>query len=64
MLRQARRAGSDIVGMMIESNLFEGSQPIPKELEHVGRLRYGVSVTDKCLGWDETERLLLHAAAG
>ena len=40
---------------MIESNLFEGNQPIPSQLSE---LRYGVSVTDACLGWDVTERML------
>jgi 3-deoxy-7-phosphoheptulonate synthase len=51
-----RLAGSKpITGVMIESNLSEGSQPIPKDL---AELHYGVSVTDACLGWDVTERLL------
>ena len=40
---------------MIESNLAEGSQSIPQNLAD---LRYGVSVTDACLGWDVTERAL------
>jgi len=51
-----RLAGSKtITGVMIESNLSEGSQAIPRNL---AELRYGVSVTDACLGWDVTERLL------
>jgi len=51
-----RLAGSKpITGVMIESNLSEGSQSIPKNLSE---LRYGVSVTDACVGWDVTERLL------
>jgi len=45
---------TSIVGMMLESNLHEGNQPIPSKLE---QLKYGVSVTDKCIGWEETERL-------
>ena len=44
-----------LIGVMIESNLIEGSQPIPPKLE---ALRYGVSITDACLGWDVTERML------
>ncbi len=52
------RADRDIIGMMVESNLAEGSQPIPKDLK---ALRYGVSVTDKCLSWDDTERMILDA---
>jgi 3-deoxy-7-phosphoheptulonate synthase len=44
-------------GVMLESHLLDGSQP-PS-----GELRYGVSITDGCLGWTGTERLLLEAAA-
>ena len=44
-----------ITGVMIESHLSEGSQAIPSDLS---TLRYGVSVTDACLGWDVTERML------
>ena len=40
---------------MIESNLAEGSQSIP---ENLAALRYGVSVTDACLGWEVTESAL------
>jgi 3-deoxy-7-phosphoheptulonate synthase len=55
-LIEQRLAGSKpITGVMIESNLFEGSQSIPKNLTE---LHYGVSVTDACLGWEVTERLL------
>jgi 3-deoxy-7-phosphoheptulonate synthase len=50
-----------IIGLMIESNLFGGSQPL---LQPPGKLRYGVSVTDGCLDWTATERCLreTHAA--
>jgi len=44
-----------LVGVMLESNLYEGNQPFPSD---PARLRYGVSVTDACLGWDVTERML------
>lgn len=47
-----------IVGMMLESNLFEGNQSIPKDLKD---LKYGVSVTDKCISWEETEKVILAA---
>lgn len=40
---------------MVESYLEEGSQPFPKA---AGDLRYGLSVTDSCVGWATTERLL------
>jgi len=35
--------------------MHEGNQPIPSKLE---QLKYGVSVTDKCIGWEETEKIL------
>lgn len=44
-----------ILGLMVESNLFEGNQ---KLAGNPARLRYGVSITDACLGWEETEALL------
>jgi 3-deoxy-7-phosphoheptulonate synthase len=57
----SRAAGqpSPIVGIMLESNLAPGRQDIPPN----GRagLEYGVSITDACLGWDDTEALLLEA---
>ena len=44
-----------LIGMMVESYLSEGSQPFPKP---ANELRYGVSITDACVGWETTERLL------
>ncbi|MCG3197357.1 MAG: Phospho-2-dehydro-3-deoxyheptonate aldolase, Tyr-sensitive [bacterium] len=44
-----------ILGLMVESNLFEGSQKLEGD---PAQLRYGVSITDACLGWEETEALL------
>ena len=61
-LTTARAAGgkSPIVGLMLESNLNPGRQDIPADLT---KLAHGVSVTDACIGWDETEKLMLEAAA-
>ena len=50
---------TSIKGFMLESNLFEGNQSIPCNLKD---LKYGVSVTDACIGWEETERIMRHAA--
>ena len=47
-----------LIGVMIESHLHEGNQP----MGDLKSLRYGVSVTDACLGWETTERMLLHGA--
>jgi 3-deoxy-7-phosphoheptulonate synthase len=54
-----RVAGNDaLIGLMIESYLQEGSQPIAK---NPSDLKYGVSITDACVGWETTERMLRHA---
>ncbi|HZR79828.1 MAG TPA: 3-deoxy-7-phosphoheptulonate synthase [Candidatus Binatia bacterium] len=53
---EQRRAGTrGLIGVMLESHLEEGNQPFPKP---ASELRYGVSITDACLGWEATERLL------
>jgi len=61
----AQRVAGDrsIVGLMLESNILPGSQPAESDR---ARLAYGVSITDACIGWEETEELLLeaHAALG
>ncbi len=44
-----------IVGLMLESHLKAGNQPIPKDLT---QLEYGVSITDPCIDWPTTETLL------
>lgn len=46
---------SAIVGAMLESNLGEGSQKLGDDPSH---LRYGVSITDACIGWEKTDELL------
>jgi 3-deoxy-7-phosphoheptulonate synthase len=45
-----------IVGLMLESHLKAGNQPIPKDPT---KLEYGVSITDPCIDWQTTETLLL-----
>ncbi len=56
----AQRVGGNraLIGLMVESHLAEGAQPIPADLS---QLKYGVSVTDACIGWETTERMLRHA---
>jgi 3-deoxy-7-phosphoheptulonate synthase len=56
VIDQAVGGNRSIVGMMVESNLEEGSQPIPDDLS---QLKYGVSVTDKCIDWKTTEEMIL-----
>jgi len=53
---EQRMAGTQsLIGLMVESHLNEGNQPIPKNLRE---LHYGVSITDSCIGWETTERML------
>jgi len=47
-----------IVGMMLESNIAAGNQEATADRS---KLAYGVSITDGCIGWEETEELLLEA---
>jgi 3-deoxy-7-phosphoheptulonate synthase len=58
ILQQIADGNQSIVGMMLESNLYEGNQKIPSDLR---QLKYGVSITDKCIGWEETESIILSA---
>jgi len=48
--------GSDnIIGLMLESNLCEGSQKCDGNIDE---LEYGVSITDECISWETTEGLI------
>lgn len=50
---------TSIFGAMLESNLLAGSQPFPQSLDS---LVYGQSITDACIDWATTERLVLEMA--
>jgi 3-deoxy-7-phosphoheptulonate synthase len=55
-LVEQRIAGTpSLIGAMIESYLEEGNQPIPGKPSD---LHYGVSITDACISWEMTERML------
>ena len=45
----------NIIGIMLESNLVEGNQKISSR----DKLKYGQSITDSCIGWEETENIIL-----
>lgn len=49
---QIADGNKSIIGVMVESNLNPGNQPMAKNRED---LKYGVSITDACIGWDVTE---------
>lgn len=58
ILEQRRSGSKELVGAMIESNLYFGAQSNKGGLES---LKYGVSITDGCLDWEATEALLREA---
>ena len=51
---QIENGSESIFGVMIESHLNEGNQ----EVGPLSSLKYGVSITDSCIGWNDTEELL------
>jgi 3-deoxy-7-phosphoheptulonate synthase len=60
-LIEQRAAGTrSIIGAMVESYLKEGNQPVPAI---PAEIVYGVSVTDACVNWETTERMLRHGHA-
>ncbi|KAF2720317.1 3-deoxy-7-phosphoheptulonate synthase [Polychaeton citri CBS 116435] len=57
VLAEQIKEGEDaVMGVMIESNINEGSQKVPAEGK--AGLKYGVSITDACIGWEDTEAVL------
>ena len=52
---QVREGNASVVGLMVESFLEPGNQPIPDDLS---KLKYGCSVTDACVGWGTTVEML------
>ena len=60
VVNQICHGNTSLVGVMIESNIVGGNQKIPQDLS---QLKYGCSVTDACIDWDTTEKMLRDAAA-
>lgn len=57
---QIEQGNRSIIGVMLESHLNPGRQNIPQDLSE---LDYGVSVTDACMGWGDTEKTLRSLAS-
>ena len=55
VMHQINDGRKSIMGTMIESNLKGGNQAIGPDM------KYGVSITDACLDWENTQRILLDA---
>ena len=55
VVQQKIEGNTSIIGFMLESNLKEGNQKLTSRPEN---LEYGLSITDPCISWETTERLL------
>ena len=60
LAEQIKNGETAIMGVMIESNINEGAQKVPPEGK--AGLKYGVSITDACIGWEDTEKVLAELA--
>lgn len=58
VIQQIKNGTSAIKGIMVESHIHEGRQDIAGGW---GELEYGVSVTDACIGFEETENMIMSA---
>ena len=56
VISQINNGETSIGGIMLESNLVEGKQ----DIKNKPNLVYGQSITDACIGWEETESLILN----
>lgn len=58
VIHQIREGNRSIIGIMLESHIEEGNQSadLPRD-----QMKYGVSITDACINWDATDKLLRHA---
>jgi 3-deoxy-7-phosphoheptulonate synthase len=59
VLRQFKDGQHCLMGLLIESNLVAGKQ----QWQRGATLEYGQSITDACIGWEETEELLEQVAS-
>jgi 3-deoxy-7-phosphoheptulonate synthase len=77
LAEQIEAGETAVMGVMIESNINEGNQKVPKEgkegmlrfrsepcrlLTEASGLKYGVSITDACINWEDTEKVLADLA--
>ena len=55
-VEQRLNGNANIAGLMLESHLIEGGQKLDES--DPSKLQYGISITDTCIGWEETVGLL------
>ena len=60
IIRQRDEGATSVIGAMLESHLVAGNQKFPQPLD---QLTYGQSITDQCIDWETTERIVREAAA-
>lgn len=60
VLEQRLAGNNSLIGLMLESYLQEGKQTIPDDIKN---MRYGLSVTDACISWRQTDRILRQSHA-
>ncbi len=58
VINQRIDGNTNIIGMMLESNLNAGNQ---KNTGDLATMAYGVSITDACIDWETTEQLIISA---
>lgn len=56
IVNQIQSGNHSIIGLMLESYIYSGNQTL--ELSNADHIKYGISVTDACISWKTTERLL------
>ncbi len=61
---QIAAGGRSVFGVMVESHLKAGAQKFSPGKDDASKLEYGRSITDACIGWDDSEQVLeiLHQA--
>lgn len=59
IVRQRASGETAITGAMLESHLCAGNQKFPRP---DGKLQYGLSITDECIDWETTERIVMETA--
>ena len=57
VIKQRLAGNEKIIGIMLEGNINPGNQ----SLGNIEDLEFGVSITDKCVGWEKTEEIILEA---
>lgn len=63
LARQVAGGSTALLGVMIESHLHEGQQAFAPGRDDPAKLAYGCSITDPCIGWDDTVTALEQLAA-